>query len=160
MLEITSFLTFQLNISKHKKHMILAHSCIAWRVNARRYCHQRTHKLTHSIYLLLMLLQQYNFTLAHDSGRVYVYRTPPSAFSTILTQHTLTMMMVTVIAVEMAAQAQPCLICRFLDSLRNSSVRESMLLYRPNCLTWDPLVSDWLLAILHITLMVAMVGWW
>lgn len=46
----------------------------------------------------------------------------------------LTITTVTVIAVEMAAHAHPCFICRFLDSLRNSSVLASMVLYSPNCL--------------------------
>lgn len=48
--------------------------------------------------------------------------------------YVLTITTVTVIAVEMAAHAHPCFICRFLDSLRNSSVLASMVLYSPNCL--------------------------
>lgn len=42
--------------------------------------------------------------------------------------------MVTVIAVLTAAQTHPCLTCLLLDSLRNSSVFASILLYNPNCL--------------------------
>lgn len=49
--------------------------------------------------------------------------------SSILTTTT-----VTVIAVDTAAQAHPCLICLLRDSRRNSSVLASMLLYNPNCL--------------------------
>ncbi|CAD0198539.1 unnamed protein product [Chrysodeixis includens] len=46
-------------------------------------------------------------------------------------------------AVEIAAHAHPCRICRFLDDRRNSSVLASIVLYNPNCLIRDPLdVTD------------------
>lgn len=64
----------------------------------------------------------------------------------------LTTTTVTVIAVEIAAQAHPCLICLRLDDLRNSSVLASIVLYNPNWRIREAVdVTEPSLDMIHVT---------